>query len=165
MATGWIQYDKSLPEKPETLRLIDATGESVEVVVLRLLRFWSWVDDHIEDRNAEVTMDRDATVTDSNAPGLLGFRSIAILARMFGGDDTFWRTMQEVGWLGGIDEGELFIPEFAKRFSQSAKNRVLSAKRQNTLRASRKSNDEVTTHRDKIVTNKTKDDRTEHNIT
>jgi hypothetical protein len=127
VSSDWIQLDKNLPEKPETLQLIEASGDTVEVVCFRLFRFWAWVDEHV------------------TATGRLGFSSIAILQQKFGGDEKFWETMKVVGWLGSDDDG-LFIPGYKKRFSNSAKTRTINARRQARYRARKEPNETATSN-------------------
>lgn len=109
MAGNWLQIDCDLPEKPETQRICDATGLGVDVVVGRLVMFWRWVDRHTTSKNVR-------------------HMSVETLCRVAGGDLAFWKSVSDVGWLS-VTESGLEIPGWQKRFSKSAKTRMLDAKR------------------------------------
>lgn len=109
MAGNWLQVDCDLPEKPETQRICDATGLPVDLVVGRLVMFWRWVDRHTTSKNVRHV-------------------SVATLVRVVGGDETFWKCVEESGWLVVTKDG-IEIPGWSKRFSKSAKSRVLDARR------------------------------------
>jgi hypothetical protein len=110
MAGEWIALDLGLPDKPEVQELIDITGEPVEVVVYRLYRLWSWASMHCADGMAKMTPPR--------------------LCRVCGGDVSFWRAVESVGWLE-IDEtvATVAVPGWDRRFSQAAKSRAQQADR------------------------------------
>ena len=61
-----------------------------------------------------------------------------------GGDEAFWEAVQQVGWLLFTEEG-VEIPNFEKRFGNSARRRLLTAKRVALYRAKKVGNaDSVT---------------------
>lgn len=82
------------------------------------VRFWAWCDDNLSNSNA-------TGVTESLLDTLLGHNGVA-------------SALIQVGWLQAR-QGSLVIPNFDRHLSQSAKSRVLAARRQEKYR-SRKSN-------------------------
>jgi hypothetical protein len=114
MAGDWFAVDHDLPDKPEVLQIIEATGEGVEVVVFRLLMLWRMAD-------------RQSTNGRLNGVGFGG------LSCRLGGSKNFWAAVAEAGWLT-VEEGSVVIPRFEERFGQSAKTRMLTAKRVSALR-------------------------------
>ena len=123
MAGDWLQIDLDLPEKPEVLTVTELTRAShVDVVIGRIVLLWRWVERH-------------ATCASVRGTG------IQTLVRLCGGDEEFWRAVESVGWVQFTDEG-IVIPGWQKRFSQSAKRRIMAAKqarkrRSGVARASR----------------------------
>lgn len=111
MAGDYLQIDNDLPEKPETQRICDLTGEPLEVVIGRILLFWRWVDRHASG-------------------ALVAGASVKTLVRVATGTETFWESVASLGdWLEIRPDG-LYVPGWKKRFSQSAKKRIENAKRQ-----------------------------------
>lgn len=110
MAGEWIPYDVCLPQKPEVLELVDATGLPVDQVVGRLLMLWGWASLNSSDGTARM--------------------SVRLLGRICGGDESFWQEVEKVGWLViDADNGTVAIPGWERRFSKSAKSRALAAVR------------------------------------
>ena len=111
MAGEWIATDVNAPDKPETLEIMDITGEPVEVVFYRVWRLWAWVSLNSSDGTIRTTPSR--------------------LARLIGGDEAFWLAVELVGWIV-FDQaaGTAVIPGWGRRFSQAAKARACSADRQ-----------------------------------
>lgn len=108
MAGEWIPYDVCLPQKPEVLELVDRTGLEVDQVVGRLVMLWGWASLNSSDGTARM--------------------SVRLLGRLCGGDETFWREVEAVGWLViDADNGTVAIPGWERRFSKSAKNRAMHA--------------------------------------
>lgn len=106
MAGEWIPYDICLPQKPEVLELVEATGLPVDQVVGRLLMLWGWAALNSSDGTARM--------------------SVRLLGRICGGDEGFWREVENVGWLViDADNGTVAIPGWDRRFSKSAKSRAL----------------------------------------
>lgn len=105
MAGEWIQIDIGLDEKPEVQEIIETSGATVEQVVYRLFRLWGWA-------------------TLNTADGILS-GTPATLSRMFGGDDTFWVTVQAAGWLAFTADRKIIISSWDKRFSKGAKVRIM----------------------------------------
>jgi hypothetical protein len=116
MAGEWIPYDVCLPQKPEVLELVDRTGLAPDQVVGRLLMLWGWASLNSSDGTARM--------------------SVRLLARICGGDESFWQEVQAVGWLViDADAGTVAIPGWERRFSKSAKNRALHAVRADDARS------------------------------
>lgn len=110
MAGEWIPYDVCLPQKPEVLELVDATGLPVDQVVGRLLMLWGWAALNSSDGSARM--------------------SIRLLSKVCGGDEDFWRQVEAVGWLViDAENGTVGIPGWDARFSKAAKSRALATVR------------------------------------
>ena len=110
MVGGWIPFDKSLPEKPEVLDISAHTGLTIAEVILSLMRFWSWMDDHSND-------------------GIIKAQSVRILSALCPQvPGTFWEAMVLVGWL---EVGADFVRcvNFEKYISKSAKRRLSESRR------------------------------------
>lgn len=128
MAGDWLQIDLDLPEKPEVLAIARASAlcpqnganlsavRAVDVVVVRMFHFWRWV-----ERHASSELVRGTDVQD--------------IATLCGGDELFWRAVETQGWVRFTEDG-VVIPGWKKRFSKSAKKRMLDAKRKKQRRKS-----------------------------
>lgn len=116
MAGEWIPYDVCLPQKPEVLELVETTGLPVDQVVGRLVMLWGWASLNSSDGTARM--------------------SVRLLGRICGGDEDFWRAVEDVGWLViDADNGTVAIPGWERRFSKSAKNRAMHAIRAGEAKA------------------------------
>lgn len=110
MAGEWLMYDVCLPQKPEVLELVDATGLETDQVVGRMLMLWGWASLNCEEGRAKI--------------------SLRLLSRVVGGDEDFWRAVEAVGWLEiDAEAGTVAIPGWDRRFSNAAKSRALAAGR------------------------------------
>lgn len=110
MAGEWIPIDITLGSKPEVQELVDLTGQPVEVVVYRLLQLWGWASLNSADGTARATAAR--------------------LARICGGDESFWLAVESVGWI--VFSGDsVTISKWGDRFSGAAKARAVDRKRKN----------------------------------
>lgn len=118
MAGEWIPVDIALGSKPEVQELVDLSGQSVEVVVYRLLQLWGWASLNSSDGTARATPER--------------------LARICGGCGEFWKQVERVGWIE-FDEaaGTATIPGWGRRFSMAAKSRALKNDRQKRYNGAR----------------------------
>jgi hypothetical protein len=108
MAGYWIKFDTSTPDKPEVWAIAERLAIDPDAVVGKLLRIWTWFDDHTEKGNApsvtKALLDRRVGVT--------GFCDAMIFA----------------GWL--LEEGGVVsIPNFDRHNGATAKSRGLTAKR------------------------------------
>ena len=110
MAGEWIPIDITLGSKPEVQELVDLTGQPVEVVVYRLLQLWGWASLNSADGTARATPAR--------------------LARVCGGDEPFWLSVEAVGWIS-FDDESVTISKWGDRFSSAAKARAVDRKRKN----------------------------------
>lgn len=119
MAGDWMQIDLDLPEKPEVLRLCAETGLTREVVVGHLVMFWRWV-----ERNANA--------------GALPHATPEVVMSILGVPKTFVDTLAVVRWIKFSEAGAT-IPGWQKRFSKSAKTRLLTARRVAKHKQKRKS--------------------------
>ena len=108
MAGEWFAVDCCLETKPETVEILVATGEPVDVVIGRLVRLWAWAQLNSEDGSLKATT--------------------AILARVAGGDSKFWEIVAGTGWIE-IGDKTITIAGWEKRFSQAAKRRMVDARR------------------------------------
>ena len=108
MAGNWIKFDTSTSDKPEVWAIAESLGIDPDAVVGKLLRVWAWFDDQTEKGNAPIVtralLDRKVGVT--------GFVTAMVAA----------------GWMVETD-GLLTLPNFDRHNGQTAKNRVLTAKR------------------------------------
>lgn len=110
MAGEWVPYDCCLPQKPEVLELVDATGLPVDQVVGRLLMLWGWAALNSSDGSARM--------------------SVRLLSKVCGGDEAFWSAVQDVGWLViDAENGTVGIPGWDARFAKAAKSRALATVR------------------------------------
>ena len=116
MAGNWIKFDTSTSDKPEVWAIAESLGIDPDAVVGKLLRVWAWFDDQTEKGNAPIVtralLDRKVGVT--------GFVTAMVAA----------------GWMVETD-GLLTLPNFDRHNGQTAKNRILTAKR---VAAHKKSN-------------------------
>jgi hypothetical protein len=108
MAGNWIKFDTSTSDKPEVWAIATKLEIDPDAVVGKLLRIWAWFDDHSEKGNAPIV-------------------TRALLDRRVGVTG-FVTAMIEAGWM--VEENNaLSLPNFERHNGQTAKNRVLTAKR------------------------------------
>jgi hypothetical protein len=108
MAGNWIKFDTSTSDKPEVWAIAESLGIDPDAVVGKLLRVWAWFDDQTEKGNAPIV-------------------TRALLDRKVGVTG-FVTAMVSAGWMVETD-GLLTLPNFDRHNGQTAKNRVLTAKR------------------------------------
>ena len=108
MAGNWIKFDTSTSDKPEVWAIAESLGIDPDAVVGKLLRVWAWFDDQTEKGNAPIV-------------------TRALLDRKVGVTG-FVTAMVQAGWMVETD-GLLTLPNFDRHNGQTAKNRVLTAKR------------------------------------
>lgn len=110
MAGEWIPVDCSLPTKPEVMELEELTGRPIHEIVGLLVSWWLWTSLHCEDGTVRMTVQR--------------------LSRVVGGDEEFWEAVEAVGWIAiDRDTAMVTVPGWEARFSKSAKQRRLEARR------------------------------------
>ena len=108
MAGDWIKYQKTTGEKPEVFEIAGQLEIDPDAVIGKLLRVWSWFDDHSVDGNASVTV-------------------IPLLDRL-AGVTGFVTALINVGWMK-MEEESLTIPNFGRHNGKTAKNRALTNER------------------------------------
>lgn len=136
MAGDWIKFEKITTDKPEVFEMASILGIDPDSVVGKLLRIWSWFDDHSKDGHASVTLlsrfERDTNVTG------------------------FIDAMIKVGWMEKTDT-ELILSNFDRHHGQTAKTRALSANRKQNERSRHDSVTKMSrSERDKSVTREEK---------
>ena len=108
MAGDWIKMEVTTPDKPEVFLMAEILGIDPDEVVGKLVRVWSWADQHLIDGNAvsvtEMLLDKKAGVT--------GFASAMI----------------EVNWLIKKGKGLEFV-NFDRHNGKSSKKRALTNRR------------------------------------
>ena len=114
MAGDWLKIEICTPEKPEVHLMAEHLKIDPDAVVGKLIRVWAWFDQHTMDGNA-------ASVT-------------AALLNRVAGQAEFTTAMVSVGWLKDSG-GAMSLPAFDRHNGKTAKNRVLSAKRQTAFRS------------------------------
>ena len=113
MAGDWIKIRDDLPDDLEVIRMSGSLGIHQDTVVGKLIRFWTWVDRHMEDGHA-------AGVTNV---------FIDEYVRHAG----FARALSDVGWLAYTNEG-FDVPKFERHLSECAKRRGLAIERKRAER-------------------------------
>lgn len=134
MASDWIPMRMDLAEDPAVIYISGTLGLDADCIVGKLHRLWSWANRQTQNGHA-----RNVTA-----------KWVDEYLRVAG----FAQALSEAGWLE-ISEAGVTVPKFAEWNSQSAKIRILAAKRK------RKEREEgVTqvsrTQRDKSVTKEEK---------
>lgn len=109
MAGDWMQIDLDLPEKPEVLQLCAETGMEKYAIVGRLVAFWRWVERMGVD-------------------GRIKHATRSVVASVVDADDKFVSVLTKVEWVAFDDTGAT-IPNWERRFSKAAKQRMEDAKR------------------------------------
>jgi hypothetical protein len=108
MAGDWIKIEHALPDKPEVMDMAAILGIDADAVVGKLIRVWTWFDNHTVNGNAPVT--------------------VRALLDRYTGVSNFILTMQDVGWISEQD-GLLTISHFDRHNGQTAKNRANTNRR------------------------------------
>ncbi len=108
MAGDWIKFEIATSDKPEVWAIAQRLSIDPDAVVGKLLRVWSWFDQHTENGNAptvtKMLLDRVVGVT--------GFCDAVISS----------------GWMIESN-GEISLPNFDRHNGKTAKNRATTAKR------------------------------------
>jgi hypothetical protein len=108
MAGDWIKIEHSLPDKPEVMEMASILGIDADAVVGKLIRVWTWFDNHTDDGDAPVTVR-------------------ALLNRCTGVSD-FVSAMEQVGWITDLN-GRLNVSRFDRHNGQTAKTRANTNRR------------------------------------
>lgn len=119
MAGDWLKIEKTLPEKPEVWQIAGILDLDPDAVVGKLIRVFSWFDEHTEYGNApsvtELLLDRLVSVTG------------------------FTKALRVSGWI--FTQGdEIVLRNFTRHNGKTAKTRATAQKRQEKYR-----HDNVTT--------------------
>ena len=121
MAGDWIKVKVTLHEETEVIGMSAILGLDQYGIVGRLIRVWSWADQHTTDGDA-------LHVTPAFVDCLTSF-------------DGFADAMQQVGWLDVVTSEStesLRIPNFDVHNGESAKKRAQTAKRNAKYRAGKR---------------------------
>ena len=113
MAGDYIIIRCDLPDEPEVIAIADRLQIPGDLVVGKLVRFWSWANMHL---------------TNGHAPGVTELWLDEYL-RCAG----FARALESVGWLE-VNKSGLTVPKFDSFNSKGGKKRLLAAKRQKKKR-------------------------------
>jgi hypothetical protein len=114
MAGDWIKVEHALPDKPEVMEMAESLRIDADAVVGKLLRIWTWFDNHSANGNAPVTV---RALLDRHA-GMTGFVA----------------AMLTVGWLTESN-GRLIVGKFERHNGKTAKVRALGRVRTQSSRA------------------------------
>lgn len=108
MAGDWIKFEVATPDKPEVWVIANQLNIDPDAVVGKLLRIWTWFDQHTEKGNApsvtKMLLDRSV--------GVAGFCDAVIAA----------------GWMMESSDS-VELPNFERHNGKSAKKRAVTAKR------------------------------------
>lgn len=118
---AWIKLETHIFDKLEVFTIAEDLGIDADAVVGKLCRIWSWF---------------DLNTVDGVTPGV----TESLLDR-YCGIAGFCKSMIKVGWMGKNDAG-LFLPNYDRHNSQTAKDRALTAKRVSKHRKKELSNAE-----------------------
>lgn len=133
MAGDWIAMRVDLADDPAVIQIAAALGMDVYAVVGRLHKVWAWAGSQTTDGHVRVTL-----------PALLSSRSrhasvtLTSFINAHVGVTDFAQAMESVGWLVCTDDGIRF-PNFDRWNSQTAKQRLLAARRSAQYRAGKSS--------------------------
>lgn len=105
---AWIKIRNDIEDDPAVISISAKTNLETDHVVGKLRRLWAWADEQTYDGNAAGVT---AAWVDAKV-GLTGFAA----------------AMMEVGWLQLTNQG-IAIPNFDRHNGQTAKDRILTAKR------------------------------------
>ena len=121
MAGDWIPFRKDLEQQPEVISICAQTGLTMQDVVFRLLKLWSWADN---------------TTTDGQVQNLVGVVThLSLHCSLL--DQRFIDAVVAVGWLRR--DGDRFeFSNFDRWMGNSAKKRLMGAIRQRNSRLIRK---------------------------
>lgn len=115
MAGDWIKVETNTPMKPEVWEMAELLGLDADAVVGKLVRFWSWADNHLGDSCDALRVTKTHIDKYIATPG-------------------FSEALKSVGWLQG-DDRALILTNFDRHNGKTAKTRSLTAKRMRHLRS------------------------------
>lgn len=147
MAGDWIKKRKDLRTDPAVIGMAKLLDMEDYAVVGRLCDLWDWADTHVVPRQeasrssvtavTDVSQKNVTDVTDDHVTGHAPWVDAGWIDR-FTSCPGFAAALVEVGWLMVSDNGGVDFPKFERHMSQSAKQRVLDAERQQRSRAAKK---------------------------
>lgn len=142
MAGDWIQMRCDLADDPAVIEMAAAVNLEEDYIVGKLHRLWSWADRQVQNGN----------VTGVTAEWIDRYLSVP----------GFAAAMVSAGWLV-VESNSVTFPKFDRYFSQSAKQRALTALRVAKHRAKPCNDSDVTKTlpEKKTVEKKTKEKKTE----
>lgn len=114
MAGDWIKFEVATSDKPEVWEIASSLDIDPDAVVGKLLRVWSWFDQHTEKGNAP-------SVTKKLLDRLVGVTG-------------FCDALIESSWMTE-ENREITLPNFDRHNGQTAKRRALTAKRVSAAKA------------------------------
>lgn len=124
MAGDWIKVCKETPFKPEVLVIATKLNIHPDIAFARCFQLWSWFDSNTKD---------------GVTSGVTKITLDALLNR-----DGLCDALVSVGWLGENEEGNLYLPNFDRHNSETAKTRALGSKRQSKHRDKSNANGNAT---------------------
>lgn len=125
--SSWFTVDTNLQQKPEVVTIAASAKVAVEVVIGRLVLFWSLVD------SFGVPMKPKKRKGLSSLDGVLPNYTPEVLAATCCGDVNFWEEVARAGWISFAADGAR-VPGFDARFSKGAKARRKNAQSQRKTR-------------------------------
>jgi len=117
MAGDWIKVENVTPDKPEIFRISEVLDVDPDAVLGKLIRLWVWADQQTYTGDA-------ASVTRALVDRIAGARGFA-------------DAMISSGWLVSTSGGLVF-PNFDRHNGETAKQRALTAKRNQRYRAKKR---------------------------
>src|SRR3546814_13931153 len=110
MAGEWIKFEKSLPVKPEVMKMARILGIDVDAVVGKLMRLWVWTDSMTVDGVVDGVVDADVDAVC--------------------GQNGFGHACELVGWLQFHNNTErVIVTNFDRHNGESSKKRALKNNR------------------------------------
>lgn len=141
MPSEWLKYGADLPEKPEVALIAAATGLDRFSVCGRLMAVWTWFSRNstngliaVGSCDAPVALEAQQML---RAPRDNSSRLRALLAHIdrIAQHEGFADEMLATGWLRATDDA-IFVPNWDRHNSQTAKKRGLAANRMSRVRRS-----------------------------
>lgn len=120
---AWIKLDHTTPDKPEMFAIAEHLNCSHGEAFLACIRVWMWADQQSLNGHA-------INVTEKTLDRISGHAGLV-------------HAMRKAGWLDGTD-GAISFPNFDRHNGETAKKRVLAAKRKVTQRSRSKGDNSVT---------------------
>jgi hypothetical protein len=131
MAGDWIPIRNAIATDPAVISITASVEAMVDEdhTVGKLCRLWAWANEHLATSNANVTPEALQTRAQVCARGVTASWIDTFLCA-----PGFADAMIEAGWLS-VEDGSISFPDFDLYNSQSAKQRLLTARRVKRHRA------------------------------